>query len=177
MAKFSRLKFLHTYIINSYFIGVKQTVSTKNSNGQNVWANLTSHSSNPNKLIDNELSKILQEIVVCQQNFLLDRQKTNHSNYSSVSSILVTILISAIQIPPIYNLILHCNQILGAGLQFCAVTIASLLDNFFVFQSVAKIHKPLSIVWLASQKILTIFFNILEMLKTTQDTHESCFQI
>ena len=26
MAKFSRLKFLHTYIINSYFIGVKQTV-------------------------------------------------------------------------------------------------------------------------------------------------------
>ena len=95
-----KIKVLHTYIINSYFIGVKQTVSTKNSNGQNVWANLTSHSSNPNELIDNELSKILQEIVFCQQNFLLDRQKTNHSNYSSVSSILVTILISTIQIPP-----------------------------------------------------------------------------
>ena len=67
MAKFSRLKFLHTYIINSYFIGVKQTVSTKNSNGQNVWANLTGDNSNPNKLIDSELSKILQEMVVFQQ--------------------------------------------------------------------------------------------------------------
>ena len=62
-----KIKVLHTYIINSYFIGVKQTVSTKNSNGQNVWANLTGDNSNPNKLIDSELSKILQEMVVFQQ--------------------------------------------------------------------------------------------------------------
>ena len=105
-------------------------------------------------------------MVVFQQNFLLDTGRKQIRGTIPQSHPLQLLFSS-----PLFKSLQFttssyiATKILVAGLQFVIVIIASLLESFFVSQSIAKIYKPLSIVSLASQKSLTIFFNILEMLK------------